>query len=109
MNSILEMYMQLGLLGTIGVVFIWMLIKQNNQNTMSLEQFRQQGELLRSIYEALKPMTYMQAEDLFSLIIGYSEEETLNILRDVIRKNNIHEPGHESIIQENINGELKAM
>lgn len=109
MNSILEMYMQLGLLGTIGVVFIWMLIKQNNQNTMSLEQFRQQGELLRNIYEALKPMTYMQAEDLFSLIIGYSEEETLNILRDVIRKNNIHEPGHESIIRENINGELKAM
>jgi len=109
MTELIEMYIQLGLLGSIGVIFIWMLVRQNIAMTESTKMFQKQGEILNNIYEALKPGTYVQASDLFSIIIAFSEKRIMEILHDIIRKNNIHEEGHEDIIRENIKGELTAM
>lgn len=109
MTNVLDMYVQLGLLGSIGVVFIWTLIRNNNAMTAYVEQSKQQGELLSKIYEALKPQTLMQANDLMHLCIDYTSIQTKQMIHDVIRKNTIHEEGHESIIVENMNGQIGGM
>lgn len=109
MTNVLDMYVQLGLLGSIGVVFIWTLIRNNNAMTAYIEQTKKQGELLSKIYEALKPQTLMQANDLLHLCIDYSCFATLQMVREIIRKNTIHEAGHEDMIVDNMKRQLSGM
>ena len=107
MTQIVDAYIQLGLLGTIGVVFIWLFIRQNNQNAILIEQFRKQIETQDKIYDALKPLTSLQALNLFGLIFRLLPIDTYNMMCDILLKNNIHE--HESLTLESINGSLKTM
>lgn len=131
MNEAYQLYTQLGLLGAIGVVFIWELISNHKSMTKYTEQLMEQKDafieqldkqrvdlvaqsasqidLLNKIYEALKPNSFAQSRDLISMTIECSRLRSIEVLKDVIRQNNIHVDGHESVIQENINRELGSI
>lgn len=120
MSALVDMYIQLSLLGSIGVVFIWMLI--SNHKTLTryaselIEQketlgqiWNKQNEILDKIYMTIQPMSFMQARDIISMMLECNRLRALEIFHDIVRLNHIHLEGHESIIIENINRELESM
>jgi len=108
MGDIIQGYLQLGLLGMIGVTFIWMLVSNHRALTSHVQALREQQVVLDNIFNALKPTTLVQAKGLIELTIDYNRLICLNDLISIIKHNNINDPAKKEMILNELNTKFSS-
>lgn len=99
MGEFITMYGEKGLTGCIAIIFIWMIVTQQRMFQSAFKQ----------IYDSLKPMTFTQANSIFEIALQNASLRALEILDEIIRHNNIHLPGHDQIVRNNLSEEMNSM
>ena len=106
MGDIIQGYLQLGLLGMIGVTFIWMLVSNHRALTSHVQALREQQVVLDNIFNALKPTTLVQAKGLIELAIDRNYDRGLwskNQVKVCVKKGVITAAQYQEITGEDYN------
>lgn len=102
LEEIHHYYVELGLLGSIGFVFVVIMIIGFFRLIKYSDAIIKQTNVLNNIYEALKPLTLVQARNLFLLVYEFDQLMMMEVYRDILKHNHIHDEGHESQTWERI-------